>query len=34
MLVPVLVLVAVLALLWAVIRIVRRRRRTATAQSG
>jgi hypothetical protein len=33
-LVPVLVLVAVLALLWAVIRIVRRRRRTATAQSG
>jgi len=33
-LVPVLVLVAVLALVWAVMRIVRRRRRKASAQSG
>jgi hypothetical protein len=33
-LVPVLVLVAVLALVWAVLRIVRRRRRKAAAQSG
>jgi Domain of unknown function (DUF4126) len=33
-LVPVLVLVAVLALVWAVIRIVRRRRRKDAAQSG
>ena len=33
-LVPVLVLVAVVALVWAVIRIVRRRRRKAAAQSG
>jgi hypothetical protein len=33
-LVPVLVLVAVLALVWAVIRIVRRRRRKAAAQNG
>jgi hypothetical protein len=33
-LVPVLVLVAVLALVWAVLRIVRRRRRKAAAQNG
>ena len=33
-LVPVLVLVAVLALVWAVLRIVRRRRRKDAAQSG
>jgi len=33
-LVPVLVLVAVLALVWAVLRIVRRRRRKAAAQGG
>jgi hypothetical protein len=33
-LVPVLVLVAVLALVWAVVRIVRRRRRKAAAQGG
>lgn len=33
-LVPVLVLVAVLALVWAVLRIVRRRRRKAAAQRG
>jgi hypothetical protein len=33
-LIPVLVLVAVVALVWAVMRIVRRRRRKAAAQSG
>jgi hypothetical protein len=33
-LVPVLVLVAVLALVWAVLRIMRRRRRKAAAQGG
>jgi hypothetical protein len=33
-LIPVLVLVAVVALVWAVVRIVRRRRRKAAAQSG
>ncbi len=33
-LIPVLVLVAVVALVWAVMRIVRRRRRKAAAQGG